>query len=111
VKQLSIAYARTKKTVVIQMPRYILLCIYHLKEREVKKTKVFKSGNSIAVRIPKEFGLKEGEVWIKKEGEKIVIIPIEDKWNRIFRELEEVKETKDFLEPRNQPEIQERDLF
>ena len=77
----------------------------------MKKAKVFKSGNSIAVRIPKEFGLKEGEVWIKKEGKKIIIIPIEEKWDRIFRELEEVKETEDFLKSRNQPEIQQRELF
>ena len=63
------------------------------------------------MRIPKEFGLKEGEVWIKKEGKKIIIIPIEEKWDRIFRELEEVKETEDFLKSRNQPEIQQRELF
>lgn len=27
----------------------------------MKRTKVFKSGNSVAVRIPKELGIKEGE--------------------------------------------------
>ena len=36
-------------------------------------TRVFKSGNSQAVRIPKEFLLPEGEVEICKRGNELVI--------------------------------------
>ncbi len=77
----------------------------------MKISKVFRSGNSIAVRIPKEFGLKEGEVYLKKEDETIVIIPKESKWDRLFKELEGVHESRKFLRERNQPEPQSRDIF
>ncbi len=39
-------------------------------------TKVFKSGNSQAVRIPKEFQLSTDEVEIVKHGDELVIRPI-----------------------------------
>ncbi|WP_457600101.1 antitoxin [Hydrogenivirga sp.] len=77
----------------------------------MKTAKVFRSGNSIAVRIPKEFGLKEGEVYLKKEDNTIVIIPKESKWDRLYKELEEVPESVDFMKNRNQPELQEREIF
>ena len=77
----------------------------------MKTTKVFKSGNSMAVRIPKGFGLKEGEVYIKREGDTIVIIPKESRWDRLYRELEGVPETRDFMREREQPEVQEREIF
>ncbi|MEO5716784.1 MAG: AbrB/MazE/SpoVT family DNA-binding domain-containing protein [Luteolibacter sp.] len=37
------------------------------------KTKVFKSGNSLAVRLPKELELPCGEVSIRRDGRMIVI--------------------------------------
>ena len=77
----------------------------------MKTSKVFRSGNSIAVRIPKEFGLKEGEVYLKKEDETIVIIPKESKWDRLFKELQKVPESRSFMSKRNQPEPPERDIF
>ncbi len=77
----------------------------------MKTAKVFRSGNSIAVRIPKEFGLKEGEVYLKKEDGTIVIIPKESKWDRLYKELEEVPEARDFMIERDQPEPQEREIF
>jgi virulence-associated protein VagC len=42
------------------------------------ETKVFKSGNSLAVRLPKELELPCGPVSIRKEGAKIVIEEITD---------------------------------
>ncbi len=77
----------------------------------MKTVKVFKSGNSIAVNIPEEFGLKEGEVYLKKEDGIIVIIPKESKWDRLYKELEEFQEASDFMMERNQPEPQKREIF
>ena len=37
------------------------------------KTKVFKSGNSLAVRLPRGFELPCGEVKIRREGRRVVI--------------------------------------
>jgi len=43
--------------------------------------KLFKNGRSQAVRLPKEFRLRGTEVKIRKEGEEIILEPIEkDKW-------------------------------
>jgi len=78
----------------------------------MRKTKVFKSGNSYAVRLPKEFRLNCDTVYIKREGNRIVLIPQEDKWDDLFNKLNEFKNsTQDFLKERNQPLAQERELF
>jgi antitoxin VapB len=50
----------------------------------MKTAKVFRSGNSQAVRLPKEFRVPEGEVFIKKTGETIVLIPKKgDRWKNV----------------------------
>ncbi len=78
----------------------------------MKLTKVFKSGNSLAVRLPKEFAVKERKLCITKVGNKIVLFPPDKKWDVVFEELNSIQELcNDFLEDRNQPEPQERELF
>ena len=41
----------------------------------MKSAKVFQQGNSQAVRLPKEFRLQEDEVFIRREGDTLVLIP------------------------------------
>jgi antitoxin VapB len=41
----------------------------------MKTAKVFKQGNSQAVRLPKEFRVTESELPIKKSGDSIVLTP------------------------------------
>ncbi len=79
----------------------------------MKKTKIFKSGNSFAVRIPKSYQIDTGDVYITKYENKLVIFPKKEKWDVLFEILEELneREKKDFLKKRNQPKIQERELF
>ena len=79
----------------------------------MKVTRVFKSGNSLAVRIPKEYRVRERELCIAKVGSKLILFPPDKKWDVLFEELERAKElTKDFLKERNQPPVQDRgDLF
>lgn len=61
-------------------------CIYFCKyitgdiEMHQIRTKVFKSGNSQAVRLPREFRLDQEEVYIRKEGKSIVITPLPASW-------------------------------
>lgn len=45
--------------------------------------KIFQSGNSQAVRLPKEFKLQASEVFISKVGEALVLIPKNDPWASI----------------------------
>eukprot|EP01035_Chromulina_nebulosa_P003007 gene3007-4108_t len=42
--------------------------------------KIFWSGRSQAVRLPKEFRFEGSEVRIRREGRKVVLEPIEDDW-------------------------------
>ena len=41
----------------------------------MKTAKVFMQGNSQAVRLPKEFRFTSDEVFIKKSGDMVVLIP------------------------------------
>ena len=68
----------------------------------MKTAKLFKNGQSQAVRLPKEFRMAGSEVYIKKEGEAIVLLPKEKSWESIFESLNHFE--KDFKIERNQPE-------
>ncbi len=71
--------------------------------------KVFKNGRSQAIRLPKECRVNTDEVYIEKIGNSLMIVPKEkSKWDIARNALEEL----DGVEfERNQPSIQERDLF
>ena len=76
-----------------------------------KVAKVFKNGRSQAIRIPKEFRVDSDEVYIKKIGDTLIIKPKKsDKWDSFFDKLKEI-DTKDFMKTREQPPLQERELF
>ena len=72
-----------------------------------KKTRLFMSGNSQAVRIPREFQLDGDEVEIQRRGNTLVIRPKKQSWAPFISSLE--KFTADFMkEGRRQPAIQKR---
>lgn len=72
--------------------------------------KVFKSGNSQAVRLPKEFQFSGNEVYIKKVGRTIVLIPKDDPWDLFKESLNEFPD--DFFEGgREQRPVEEREGF
>ena len=67
----------------------------------MKTAKLFKNGQSQAVRLPKEFRMIGNEVYIKKQGEAIILLPKENSWAPLFSSLDHF--TKDFKIERNQP--------
>ena len=74
----------------------------------MKTAKLFKNGQSQAVRIPKEFRMIGDEVYIKKLGEAVILLPKENSWAPLFSSLKRF--SKDFKIERNQPgEDQKRD--
>ncbi len=76
----------------------------------MKTAKLFKNGQSQAVRLPKEFRMAGKEVYIKKQGEAIVLLPKEKSWGTLFDSLSHF--AKDFKIERNQPgENQKRELL
>jgi len=76
----------------------------------MQTAKVFKSGNSQAVRLPKEFALDENELYIQKIGNSIILISKKDPWSS-FRKSLTMFSNDLFSDGREQPENQERDLF
>ena len=71
-------------------------------------TKVFISGNSQAVRIPKEYHINDSELIIKKIGATIILYPKSNPWEHLEQGVAEF--TPDYMaDGRNQPEMQERE--
>ncbi len=71
--------------------------------------KVFRSGNSQAVRLPKEFQLGEEEVLIQRVGSSIILTPKSDPWRSFRESLSEFSD--DFMaDGRNQPAAADRDM-
>lgn len=67
--------------------------------------KLFKNGRSQAVRLPKEFRFDGEEVYIKKVGQAVVLLPREDSWRTLYESIEDFSE--DFMAERNQPTDQQ----
>ncbi len=70
-------------------------------------TKLFQNGRSQAVRLPKEFRFNGTEVYIKKVGNAVVLLPIENSWETLVASLALFPD--DFMENREQPEHQVRE--
>lgn len=70
-------------------------------------TRVFKSGNSQAVHIPKEYQMDCDELIINKIGNAIIIFPKNDPW-KILKESLACFSDDYFIDGRNQPETQKR---
>ena len=72
-----------------------------------KKTRLFMSGNSQAVRIPREFQLDGDEVEIQQRGNTLIIRPKKISWAPLMDSLK--KFTADFMaQRRRQPAVQKR---
>jgi antitoxin VapB len=68
--------------------------------------RVFKTGRSQAVRLPKEFRFLDDEVGINKVGDLVVLFPRKKGWEVLARSLELF--SADFLADRHQPQKPER---
>jgi antitoxin VapB len=75
----------------------------------MKSAKLFQNGQSQAVRLPKEFRFPGKMVFIKRQGNTIVLIPIKNPWQSLFNSLDEFSE--DFMNTRKDLTLQERDSF
>ena len=74
--------------------------------------KLFKNGQSQAVRLPKEFRFDNiKEVFIKKINGMVVLMPKNDGkvWDTMFSNLDDFSD--DFMTTREQPKQEREDLF
>lgn len=69
--------------------------------------KLFMSGRSQAVRLPKDYRFEGTEVFIKKVGDAVLLMPRTDSWQLLFDSLDQF--SADFMLDREQPQEQERE--
>ncbi len=72
----------------------------------MNRAKLFKNGDSQAIRLPKEFRFKGKEVYIRREGDNIILTPIDDAVDRLWNSLSLF--SKDFKIERNQPKFSDK---
>ena len=71
------------------------------------KAKVFRTGRSQAIRLPKEFRVDAAEVYLKRTREGFLVIA-RDPWEVFFEGVAELSD--DFMSlPRVQPRLEKRD--
>ena len=74
--------------------------------------KLFKNGQSQAVRLPKEYRFEnQNEVFVKKVDNGVLLMPKNDKiiWGEMFDKLDEF--TDDFMDTRTQSIQNRKELF
>lgn len=52
-----------------------------------QRAKLFKSGGSQAVRLPKEFRFEGEEVLVDRQGDVVILKPVKRTWSRKFLDL------------------------
>jgi len=76
----------------------------------MKTAKLFKNGQSQAVRLPKEFRFKGDSVYIQHIGACVVLLPREkDPWKGMFDAVRGF--TSDYMDNRDQGEQSDREAF
>jgi antitoxin VapB len=73
----------------------------------MKTAKIFRNGQSQAVRLPKEFRFEEEFVYVKKMGNAVVLLPPKGSWEALIQSLDKFSE--DFMSERVQPPDQRRE--
>jgi len=73
----------------------------------MQQAKIFRNGQSQAVRLPKDFRFEGDSVSIKRVGKAVVLLPHNEPWETLFDALGQF--TPDFMEERNQPSVEERE--
>ncbi|MEW6331597.1 MAG: type II toxin-antitoxin system VapB family antitoxin [Pseudomonadota bacterium] len=68
--------------------------------------KLFQNGQSQAVRLPKEYRFKGDRVVIKKVGNAVVLLPLDNPWQVLEEGL--ARFSTDFMPHRRQPKKQQR---
>lgn len=74
-----------------------------------KTAKLYTTGRSQAVRLPKEFRFECSEIFIRKEGDEIILSEKPTSWEDFFNSSG--RPTDDFMTERVDLQAQKRELF
>ena len=69
--------------------------------------KIFRNGQSQAIRLPKEYRFRGTKVYVKRMGNAVVLIPEQDSWQTLVDSLAHFSD--DFMTERQQPPTQQRE--
>ena len=69
--------------------------------------RLFMNGGSQAVRLPRAFRFKGTQVFVKRIGNGVVLLPYNAPWQTLFDSLDLFSD--DFMQTRDQPEQQVRE--
>ncbi len=75
----------------------------------MNKAKLFKNGKSQAVRLPKEFRFQGSEVYIKRIGRNVMLIPKDNPWESLISGLDDF--SNDYMADRKQPGLDRREVL
>ena len=75
----------------------------------MQTAKIFINGRSQAVRLPKDCRFSGDDVFVKKIGKMVVLIPKDDPWSSLVNSLDQF--TSDFMDVRKQPSQKSRENF
>ncbi len=67
----------------------------------IRTARLFRNGDSQAVRLPKEFRFAGTEVLIKRVGDAVVLLPKARSWDTLIGSLDKFPD--DFMREREQP--------
>lgn len=73
----------------------------------MERAKLFQSGRSQAVRLPKEFRFTGVEVYVKRVGKAVVLLPVDDAWDSLAQSLDLFSD--DYMSERVRPSDQQRE--
>jgi antitoxin VapB len=69
--------------------------------------RIFRNGQSQAIRLPKEYRFRGDRVYLKRMGNAVVLLPEYDSWQTLIESLSMFSD--DFMAERDQPPIQVRE--
>jgi antitoxin VapB len=73
-----------------------------------RTAKIFMNNRSQAVRLPKDFQFRTGEVYIRKQGDEVVLSPRPADWSAYL--AESPKASPEFMEGVEDLPVQERNV-
>lgn len=73
----------------------------------MQTAKLFTNGRSQAVRLPKELRFPGEDVYIKKIGNMVILLPKDDPWSPLLNSLDQFSD--DFMNEREQPQMGARE--
>jgi antitoxin VapB len=73
----------------------------------MERAKLFKNGQSQAVRLPKHLRFEGTEVFARKLGTAVILLPVNDPWGSLRQALGGFSD--DFLSERAEPALQDRE--